>query len=501
MAGERLSGLDVAFLKLDDPAAPMNIGALMIFEPTRPVGVEQLVRLLGERMGSFPQFRQRLRSLAVPPAAAEWVEDAQFQVEAHIRVCCLPPPGTRDQLTEYAANAMASQLNPARPLWEVHVITGLSDGHFALLLKTHHAVTDGQGGVRLFSAVYDESAALIGGTTTTSAAPSSRIHGTWRSVSRPDQWLSAIPSLVAGPSLLAGQLIETGRQTTRELGIAASVLRKARFSAVSSLVGIPSRTPPRRQLTIVQLDPAAVRRVRQQHRVMTHEVVLAVLAGALRDWLGSGDRGLGGARPRALIPVALRIDATEPGQGNNLSGYLCELPVSEPDPVRRLRAVHVAMERNKANGPHRGAGAFPLLANSLPAAVHHLIGPLAGRGANLLFDVVVSNIPKSNATLRMAGAPMREFYGMVPLARGHGLSVAVTSSRHFIGIALYSDPSIQPDVAGLSRALPLALTALAPAAAVPAPRAALPAESSTADPTPGPSVPAGRRTVTAQPVI
>ncbi|WP_206443090.1 WS/DGAT domain-containing protein, partial [Candidatus Protofrankia californiensis] len=251
----------------------------------------------------------------------------------------------------------------------------------------------------------------------------------------------------------------------------------------------------------VQLDPAAVRRVRQQHRVMTHEVVLAVLAGALRDWLDSGDRGLGGARPRALIPVALRIDATEPGQGNNLSGYLCELPVSEPDPVRRLRAVHVAMERNKANGPHRGAGAFPLLANSLPAAVHHLIGPLAGRGANLLFDVVVSNIPKSNATLRMAGAPMREFYGMVPLARGHGLSVAVTSSRHFIGIALYSDPSIQPDVAGLSRALPLALTALAPAAAVPAPRAALPAESSTADPTPGPSVPAGRRTVTAQPVI
>ncbi|SBW22701.1 hypothetical protein FDG2_3001 [Candidatus Protofrankia californiensis] len=100
---------------------------------------------------------------------------------------------------------------------------------------------------------------------------------------------------------------------------------------------------------------------------------------------------------------------------------------------------------------------------------------------------------------------MREFYGMVPLARGHGLTVAVSSSRHFIGVALYSDPSIHPDMTGLSHALPLALTALAPPAPVPAPRVALPAESSTAapptaDPAPAPSAAAGRGRSTPQPV-
>ncbi|WP_250284279.1 wax ester/triacylglycerol synthase family O-acyltransferase [Frankia sp. CiP1_Cm_nod2] len=520
MAGERLSGLDMAFLKLDDRTAPMNIGALMIFEPDHPVGVEKLVRLLSERMSGFPQFRQRLRSTALPPAAAEWVEDPQFQVEAHIRVCCLPPPGTRDQLTEYTASAMASQLNPARPLWEAHVITGLSDGRFAFLLKTHHAVTDGQGGVRLFSAMYDEPTALgnegnalacdtataPSATARSSAAGSTATGGpvagapvAWRLLPRPDQWLSAIPTLVAGPSLIAGQLVETSRRTTRELGIAASVLRRARLSAVSSVVGKPSlpgkqsETPPERRLTLVQLDPGAVRRVRQRHRVMTHEVVLAVLAGALRDWLDSGDRGLGGAAPRALIPVALRPDAAGPGQGpgNNLSGYLCDLPVSEPDPVRRLRAVRVAMERNKAAGPYRGAGAFPLLAHSLPAAVHHLVAPLAGRGANLLFDIVVSNIPGSNRTPRLAGAPMRELYGIVPLARGHGLSVAVTSGRDFIGIALHSDPTIQPGITALSRALPRALADLAPPPPpVPSPRAALPTESRPATTPPATPLPA-----------
>src|ERR1700759_4685327 len=86
MAGKRLNGLDIAFLRLDTPAAPMNIGTLAVFEPARPIALADLVGLLTERLGSVDRFRQRLHTPVFPPGEMEWVDDDRFQVEAHVRV-------------------------------------------------------------------------------------------------------------------------------------------------------------------------------------------------------------------------------------------------------------------------------------------------------------------------------------------------------------------------------------------------------------------------------
>lgn len=469
MVGERLSGLDVAFLHLDDSTAPMNVGSLAIFKPPHPVRVEYLVRLLTERIAQVPRFRQYVNSSKISLDAPEWVDDPHFQVEAHIRVCCLEN-GTLDQLTEYVAQAMARRIDPTRPLWEAHVVTGLSDGRFVFFLKMHHALSDGMGVIRLISPLIDGAAPPAGTAAAVPTTPRLSTREVWRSLARPDQWLS---TLITSAPQVAARLSDNTYQATRTLSIAASVLRTVRFRPASPLVKT-SRTPPRRRLTIVQLDEQAVRRIGTRHRAMTHDVVLAVLTGALREWIGIRGHQLHGVSLRALIPVALRRETFAPGQGNGLSGYLCELPVSEPDPAHRLWAIRADMERNKAGGPYRGAGALPLLANSLPAAMNRFAAPLAGRGAGFLFDLVVTTVTMPNVTPRMAGAPMMESYGIVPLAKGHGLSVAVSSYRHrgSIGISLYSDPAIVPDVARIADALPRALTALDPAPfAAPSPRA------------------------------
>src|SRR5205823_13532588 len=115
--------------------------------------------------------------------------------------------------------------------------------------------------------------------------------------------------------------------------------------------------------------------------------------------------------------------------GNLLSGYVCALPVSEPDPLVRLRAIRSEMDRNKAAGSQSGPGALPVLADSLPPAVHRLAGPFAGLGAPLLFDTVVTNVPLPSVPLHLAGAELREIYPVLPLAHGHALGVAISTYR------------------------------------------------------------------------
>jgi hypothetical protein len=136
-----------------------------------------------------------------------------------------------------------------------------------------------------------------------------------------------------------------------------------------ALVTVPSG---QRRIGLLSLDVGDVHRIRRRHGGTLNDVVLTVVTGALRRWLASRGHPTRGMTVRALIPVSQRGRAGGNGGGNQLSGYLCELPVGEPDPIRRLTAIRASMDRNKAAGPHRGAGAVPLLAHEVPDVLHRL---------------------------------------------------------------------------------------------------------------------------------
>ena len=73
-----------------------------------------------------------------------WVDDPDFDLDYHVRRSALPAPGHRRPATR-ARRAAASprQLDRSRPLWEIYLVEGLSDGRFAVVTKTHHAMVDG----------------------------------------------------------------------------------------------------------------------------------------------------------------------------------------------------------------------------------------------------------------------------------------------------------------------------------------------------------------------
>jgi WS/DGAT/MGAT family acyltransferase len=308
------------------------------------------------------------------------------------------------------------------------VLPGEDGVRFAVLFKFHHALADGLRALALAAAVLD---------------PVDLPERRPRPAEPPRGLLPDVRKL---PGKLRGALFDVGRA----LDIGACVARSTLATRPTpALTAEPTGT---RRTAGVVLDLDDVHLIRKAVGGTVNDVLIALVAGALRRWLEQRGERTDKVAPRALIPVARRRPRTARPQGNRLSGYLMELPVGVADPVRRLTAVRTAMDRNKDAGPHRGAGAVALLADHVPALGYRLGGPLVGQAARLWFDILVTSVPLPGFGLALGGHPITEVYPFAPLARGQSLAVAVSTYRGRVHYGLVADAKAVPDLARLAHA-------------------------------------------------
>ena len=459
MTAGRLSGLDTAFLCLDRDVSPMHLGGLAIFRPAHPGDPERVVGLLADRAQRLPQLRQRVQPAWSPLAAAMWADDPGFRAEDHIHLHHLDCPGSRDKAAALAAELMVRPLPRTRPLWEFHVISGVGGGRFAVLVKMHHAFGDGLSALDIGSRVLDGFRSRDGGATSRSAVDDLSPPATPPSSTPPS---STQPSTLSRLLHVAGDVRDAVEgavgQVAEATGIAASMLRRVRLPAPGSPLVISSSG--HRALATARLDLRQIRRIRAHYGGTVNDVLLSVVAGALRGWLVARGDSVEGLILRAFIPVSRRARAGDRTGGNRLSGYLCALPVGEPDPGERLLKIREAMEQSKAAGTSQGAGAIPLLADRLPPAVHRVAAPVAGQGASLLFDLMVTSIPLPGIRFTLDGAELEEVFPLAPLAAGQALVVGLSWYRDSAYVSLLADREGLPDVQRLAEAIQPAADAL-----------------------------------------
>lgn len=465
----RLAGLDTAFVCLDTPTSPMHIGAVLTFSAH---GTARPLQALRTRAARNFQFRQRIQRGRLPTTDMTWVEDENFDVDAHLFVHKLRGQGGPEQLSARIEGLLATPLDLRKPPWELHLITGLDSGKFALLAKMHHALADGARAIMLGLSLLDEipgaSRFLSGTDGNPAASGDSEQSGGFSS-------LRQLPGLVAG---LPGTARNVGRNAGKLLGLTADVLRRTRLAPLPSpLLAGPSTE---RGLRTMRLDLAEITRVRRTYGGTANDVLLATFSGALRRWLRGRDYPVDAFTPRALVPVNRRSRDGGGRGANRLSGYLCDLPVDEADAITALGRIRGCMDANKRVGPERGAGALPLLADEIPAVVHRVATPVAGQLAGLLFDVVVTNVSLPDLPLSLDGAELESLYPIVPLAPGHAVGVAFCTYRGVVHIGLHTNNRAVRDADRLAEGFAAALHELsgesaeaADDAVVPRPRAEL----------------------------
>ncbi|GGQ13525.1 wax ester/triacylglycerol synthase family O-acyltransferase [Streptomyces mutabilis] len=433
MTSEPLAPLDLAFWNIESAEHPMHLGALGVFTADSPTAGAHAADLLAVRAPAVPGLRMRIRDTWQPPLAlrrpfafggATREPDPHFDPLDHVR---LHAPTT--DFHARAGRLMERPLERGRPPWEAHVLPGADGDRFAVLFKFHHALADGLRALTLAAGVLDPMDLPAPGPRP--AEPPRRL----------------VPDVRELPGRLRGALSDAGRAL--DIG-AAAALSGLDVRSAPALVAAPSGT---RRTAGVAVDLDDVHHVRKTTGGTVNDVLIAVVAGALRRWLDERGDCSEGVAPRALIPVSKRRPRTAHPQGNRLSGYLIRLPVDEPDPLSRLGTVRAAMDRNKDVGPGRGAGAVALLADHVPALGHRLGGPLVSGAARLWFDILVTSVPLPSLGLRLGGHPLTEVYPLAPLARGHALAVAVSTYRGQVHYGLVADAKAVPDLDRFARAL------------------------------------------------
>ncbi len=456
---DRLSAVDASFLYLEDHTTPMHVGGVAVFRrPRSGVHYDQFLALIERRLPLVPRYRQKVTQVPGRLARPVWTDDADFDITYHVRRSALPKPGRDEQLHDLTARLMARRLDPTRPLWEVYLVEGLSHNRFAVITKTHQAMVDGIAAIDIGQVIFDVSA-------TPKQAESEDL---WMPRPEPgpvDLVLDAVSEAVQRP----GAIVENVRATAADVTATArkvSALVGGLASAMGSMVR-PSRGGPlttmtsgQRRFAVARARLDDLRRVRREHGGSVNDVVLAVLSGALRNWLLSrGEMVSSAATLRAMVPLSVRggdDDAQALYQdtsslpigsvGNRVRAYLVDLPVGETNPKVRLHQISHAMREHTESGRSVAADALIHVSGFAPPTLHALGARVANGISDRLFNVLVTNVPGPQVPLYAAGAKMVEMFPVVPLAKNQALSIGVTSYHGGVYFGLNGDREAMSDV-------------------------------------------------------
>lgn len=456
----RLSPLDASFLYLEQPTTPMHVGAVSVFRrPKAGFDYDGLVDLVEQRIALVPRYRQKVRHVPANLARPVWVDDADFDVAYHVRRSALPKPGSDSQLTELVARLMSRPLDPTRPLWEMYLVEGLARGRSAVLTKTHQAMVDGISAIDIGQVILDltdtadTARGAAGGTSTHPAL--------WMPRPEPTDVqlvMGAVAEAVARPGLViegvrdaAGDAVATVGKVVGGLGQLFSMARTASRRAPGTPLNVDISTQRRFAIARTELD--AYRRVRAAHGCTVNDVVLSVVAGALRNWLLSrGEPVNASSSVRAMVPLSVRGEADVPSTatagslGNRVSSFIVDLPVGEPSPVVRLHQVTHAMREHTSSARSVGADTLVRIGGFAPPTLHALGARAASGMSKRIFNLVVTNVPGPQFPLYAAGARMLEMFPVVPLAKGQALAIGLTSYDGGVYYGFNGDRDAMPDV-------------------------------------------------------
>ncbi len=467
---EQLSALDAAFVYLESPRTPMHIGGVYLIDGATAgpeFGYDRVRAHVESRLGVARTFRQRLVEVPLALGHPYWIEDPDFDLDLHLPRVGVPRPGGKAELMRLAADLFARPLSRRRPLWEMAFVDGidgypgLSPGSYALIARVHHAAVDGMSGAEIMGALLD-------------AEPSAHRQlppDRWR----PERVPKGVELVARSYGKLGAKSIDLARILGKALSGAGSLvgrtleesLERPPLPLTAPRTVLNSRVGRQRSFGGVEFALGRIKEVRRRAPGTTvNDVLLAVCAGALRDWLGA--RGeLPGDPLVAMVPMSVRAEEKKAAMGNRVTALLVELATQVADPHERLLRIH-----RSATGAKGYGGALP--ANELMEFVPSETAALASRlymrmrGSDRhrpFFNLVITNVPGPPVPIYLAGARVHGHVGTAPLYDGMGLILVIFSLAGKVSIGITSCPEVMADVSELETLLERSLEALeAPAA-------------------------------------
>ena len=401
--------------------------------------VERATRLI-------PRLRQRVVVDPLGLAPPKWEDDPSFDLRFHVRRSALPGEGSLRDLLDLAEPIAMQAFDKDRPLWELHLIEGLEGGRCAVLMKLHHAISDGVGLVKMTECLVER-----GPEDDSSAEPieleeapvQGAEPGLWDRVGdalahrlrrRGERARGMAAALARNAPAALRHPIETASEVARTLASAGRILAPASEPMSPILRG--RSTAVRFDYLPIPLDE--LKRAGKAVGGTVNDAYVAGVAGGLARYHAA--HGAPVEALRMLMPVNVRGGERADRAGNQFAPARFEVPVGIENPAERIRAV------GKLCREQRDEPALPWIeeitgvVGALPPALTvGLFGAM-----QKATDFTTSNVPGPRRTTWMSGARILGFMPFGPLA-GAAANMTVFSYDGVMHVGINTDPAAVKD--------------------------------------------------------
>jgi WS/DGAT/MGAT family acyltransferase len=428
-----------------DPVLRSTIVAVAVLD--RSPDWEQVRRRFERATLFIPRLRQRVQSPPLRLGPPRWAFDPSFDIDFHLRRFRLPPPASMRTLLDVVGPVATAGFDRARPLWEATLLEGLDlDGRAdaaAMVLKVHHAITDGVGGMELLLHLVDfERDAAPPPADDEPAVPAaehlSAIQLVRESVAHTQRRVVGVARRLPGATARA-----VGSAVTKPIDALASTAATTR-SIAKSLAPASGPSSPLmtmrglgRRLEVFDVPLDALKRAAKAGEGSVNDAFVAAVIGGLQRYHAHHDAPVGDLR--MTMPINLRTSSDGPG-GNKFAPARFGVPASIDDPRERMVAVRALVKGWRSEPALAMTGQLALVLNRMPTAM-----TTALFGAMLkCSDFVTTNVPGSPVPVFVGGARVERFYAFAPPS-GASVNVALISHCDTCCIGVVIDTTAVPD--------------------------------------------------------
>ena len=453
-AGERvresMASVDTAWLRMDRPSNLMQIVGVMIFSGR--LDAERFKRIVARRLLRYPRFRQIAE---LGSDGAWWIDDENFDIDAHIRRSLLPSPGGKRELEKFVAELASEPLNPSRPRWDYHLVD-TADGDSALVVRIHHAIADGIALTGVFNSLTDDRPdAPDEGVPESRARARAPVKGEaadgddgdlWRTLAEP------ITDLALASIRLGGNLWGHYQGLRRDPGVLldyagiagalANEVRKLALMPNDSTTRFKGRPGTSKRVAWSEpIELAQIKAVGRVLRCSVNDLLLSAVAGALRGYLVDRGEVVVDTEIRALVPVNLRASESLGCLGNHFGLVALELPVGIENPLQRLYLTRDRMAALK--GSYQASVTYGILGllGMVPKFVQQQVLDLLASKAT----AVMTNVPGPQQARYIAGVRLRQEMFWVPQSGNIGIGVSILSYAGQVQFGLITDKGLVDD--------------------------------------------------------